>query len=80
MNRRQLLRSAALLPTATAALSAASAQQKQIKITGIETDVLKRFETSAGSSLLRCNSYFWNRQRLGGIACPDRCGDYRVGQ
>jgi L-alanine-DL-glutamate epimerase-like enolase superfamily enzyme len=65
MNRRQLLRSAALLPTATAALSAATAQQKQIKITGIETDVLKRppgvpyydaihtFGTESGSLVLR---------------------------
>src|SRR5580698_8759690 len=41
MNRRQLLRSATLLPAA-AAFSTASVQQKQIKITGIETDVLKR--------------------------------------
>ncbi len=42
MNRRQLLRSAAAMPAAAAALSAAGAQQKQIRITGLETDVLKR--------------------------------------
>jgi L-alanine-DL-glutamate epimerase-like enolase superfamily enzyme len=42
MNRRQLLRSAAALPAAGAAFSAAAAQQKQIRITGVETDVLKR--------------------------------------
>ncbi len=42
MNRRQLLASAAALPAAAQALSAASGQQKQIKITGLETDVLKR--------------------------------------
>jgi L-alanine-DL-glutamate epimerase-like enolase superfamily enzyme len=65
MNRRQLLRSAAGLPVAAAALSAASVQQKQIKITGIETDVLKRppgspyydaihtFGTDGGSVVLR---------------------------
>ncbi len=65
MNRRQLLRSAAGLPAATAALSAASVQEKQIKITGIETDVLKRppgppyydaihtFGTESGSVVLR---------------------------
>ncbi|HEV1288454.1 MAG TPA: mandelate racemase/muconate lactonizing enzyme family protein [Bryobacteraceae bacterium] len=65
MNRRQLLRSAAGLPAAAAALSAASVQQKQIKITGIETDVLKRppgspyydaihaFGTAGGSVVLR---------------------------
>src|ERR1700728_4047070 len=64
MNRRQLLRSAAGLPAA-AAFSTASVQQKQIKITGIETDVLKRppgapyydaihtFGTDAGSVVLR---------------------------
>ena len=63
MNRRQLLRSAAVIPAA--ALSAATAQQKQIKITGIETDVLKRppgsvyydaihtFGTESGSVVLR---------------------------
>jgi L-alanine-DL-glutamate epimerase-like enolase superfamily enzyme len=38
MNRRQLLCGAAVLP----AFSAAAAQQKQIKITGVETDVLKQ--------------------------------------
>src|SRR5580693_5627952 len=65
MNRRQLLRSAAGMPAAAAALSAASAQQKQIKITGIETDVLKHppgspyydaihtFGTESGSVVLR---------------------------
>lgn len=65
MNRRQLLRSAAGLPAAAAALSAATVQQKQIKITGIETDVLKRppgtpyydaihtFGTAGGSVVLR---------------------------
>ena len=65
MNRRQLLRSAGGLPAAAVALSAASAQQKQIKITGIETDVLKRppgapyydaihtFGTAGGSVVLR---------------------------
>src|SRR5947209_13418976 len=42
MNRRQLLRSAAARPAVGAAFSAAAAQQKQIKITGLETDVLKR--------------------------------------
>src|SRR5580700_951518 len=64
MNRRQLLRSAAVLPAA-AAFSTASVQQKQIKITGIETDVLRRppgapyydaihtFGTAGGSVVLR---------------------------
>ena len=42
MNRRQLLRSAVAVPAAGAAFSTAAAQQKQIKITGVETDVLKR--------------------------------------
>ena len=42
MNRRQLLRSAAALPAAGAAFSAAAAQQKQIKITALETDLLKQ--------------------------------------
>jgi L-alanine-DL-glutamate epimerase-like enolase superfamily enzyme len=42
MNRRQLLQSAAALPVAGTAFHAAAAQQKQIKITGLETDVLKR--------------------------------------
>ena len=65
MNRRQLLRSAAALPVAAAAVSAATIQQKLIKITGIETDVLKRppgspyydaihsFGTESGSVVLR---------------------------
>ena len=65
MNRRQLLFSAAALPVATAALEAAGAQQKQIKITGLETDLLKRppgtpyydaihpFGTESGSVVLR---------------------------
>jgi L-alanine-DL-glutamate epimerase-like enolase superfamily enzyme len=39
MNRRQLLRSAVAIPAAGAAFSAAAAQQKQIKITALETDV-----------------------------------------
>ena len=42
MNRRQLLRSAAALPAAGVAFSAAAAQQKQIKITALETDVRKQ--------------------------------------
>ena len=42
MNRRQLLRSAAALPAAGAAFSAAAAQQKQIKITALETEVHKQ--------------------------------------
>ncbi|HTS67000.1 MAG TPA: mandelate racemase/muconate lactonizing enzyme family protein [Candidatus Acidoferrales bacterium] len=42
MNRRQLLRSAAALPAAGATFSAAAAQQKQIRITALETDVLRR--------------------------------------
>ena len=37
-----MLQSAAALPAAGAAFSAAAAQQKQIRITGLETDVLKR--------------------------------------
>ena len=41
MNRRQLLRSAAALPAIGAAFSAAAVQQKQMKITGLETDLLK---------------------------------------
>ena len=41
MNRRQLLRSAVALPGAGAAFSAAAAQQKQIKITAVETDLKK---------------------------------------
>src|SRR5438270_7783839 len=41
MNRRQLLCAAAAIPSIPA-LSVAAVQQKQIKITGVETDVLKR--------------------------------------
>jgi L-alanine-DL-glutamate epimerase-like enolase superfamily enzyme len=41
MNRRRLLRSAAALPALGAALSAAAEQQKQLRITGVETDLLK---------------------------------------
>ncbi|MGA3167576.1 MAG: mandelate racemase/muconate lactonizing enzyme family protein [Terriglobia bacterium] len=41
MNRRQLLRSAAALPALGAVFSVAAAQQKQMKITGVETDLLK---------------------------------------
>jgi L-alanine-DL-glutamate epimerase-like enolase superfamily enzyme len=63
MNRRQLLRAAAVLPAA--GLSAVAVQQKQIRITGIETDVLRRppgvpyydaiheFGTASGSVVLR---------------------------
>jgi L-alanine-DL-glutamate epimerase-like enolase superfamily enzyme len=65
MNRRQLLRSAAALPLAGTAFSVAAAQQKQIKITGLETDLLKTppgtpfydaihpFGTEGGSAVLR---------------------------
>src|SRR6202047_4743012 len=65
MNRRQLLRTAAALPAAGAALQAAAVQAKTLKITGLETDVLKRppgtpysdaihpFGTESGSVLLR---------------------------
>lgn len=42
MNRRQLLGSVAALPMASAPFSAAAAQQKQLKITALETDLLKR--------------------------------------
>lgn len=42
MNRRQLLQTAAALPAAAAGYAAAAVQQKQIRITGVETDVLKR--------------------------------------
>jgi L-alanine-DL-glutamate epimerase-like enolase superfamily enzyme len=42
VNRRQLLGSAAALPMAGAAFSAAAAQQKAMKITAVETDLLKR--------------------------------------
>jgi len=41
MNRRQLLRSAVALPSLGAAMSVAEAQQKQMRITGVETDLLK---------------------------------------
>ena len=41
MNRRQLLRSAAALPAAAAAVPAAAALARQIRITGLETDLLK---------------------------------------
>ena len=41
MNRRQLLRSAVAVPAMGAAFSVAAAQQKQLKITGLETDLLK---------------------------------------
>ena len=65
MNRRQLLRTAAALPAASAALQAAAPQQKTLKITALETDVLKRppgtpyydaihpFGTESGSVVLR---------------------------
>ena len=63
MNRRQLLYSAAALPALAA--SSAAAQQKQIKITGVETDLLRQppgtpyydaihtFGVDAGSVVLR---------------------------
>jgi L-alanine-DL-glutamate epimerase-like enolase superfamily enzyme len=63
MNRRQLLRSAAALPFAAA--TSAAAQQKQMKITGIETEVranrpgtpyydaIHQFGTEGGSVVLR---------------------------
>jgi L-alanine-DL-glutamate epimerase-like enolase superfamily enzyme len=41
MNRRQLLRSAAALPSVGAALLVAAEQQKEMKITGVETDLLR---------------------------------------
>jgi L-alanine-DL-glutamate epimerase-like enolase superfamily enzyme len=41
MNRRQLLGSAVALPTMGAAFSIAAAQQKEMRITGVETDLLK---------------------------------------
>ena len=65
MNRRQLLYSAAALPALAAASSAAAAQQKQMRITGIETDLLRQppgtpyydaihtFGTDGGSVVLR---------------------------
>ena len=67
MNRRQLLRSAAGLPAA-AALATAAVQQKTLKITGLETDVLRRppgrtyydaihtFGTESGSVVLRLHT------------------------
>jgi L-alanine-DL-glutamate epimerase-like enolase superfamily enzyme len=42
VNRREVLRSAVALPAAGAAFTAAAAQQKQMKITAVETDLLKR--------------------------------------
>jgi L-alanine-DL-glutamate epimerase-like enolase superfamily enzyme len=65
MNRRELFCAAAALPAASSALRAAAAEQKQIKITGLETDLLKhppgavyydaihRFGTESGSVVLR---------------------------
>ena len=65
MNRRQLLYSAAALPALAAASSAAAALQKQMRITGIETDLLRQppgtpyydaihtFGTDGGSVVLR---------------------------
>lgn len=41
MTRRELLRAAAALPLAKRGLNAAAATQKQIKITGLRTDLLK---------------------------------------
>ena len=41
MNRRQLLRSAVALPSLGTAMSISAAQQKQMRITGVETDLLK---------------------------------------
>jgi L-alanine-DL-glutamate epimerase-like enolase superfamily enzyme len=41
MTRRQLLRTAAVLPLLTRGFNAAAATQKQIKITGLRTDLLK---------------------------------------
>ncbi|HET9177869.1 MAG TPA: mandelate racemase/muconate lactonizing enzyme family protein [Terriglobia bacterium] len=41
MNRRDVLRSAAALPALGVALSAAAEQRKTLKITGLETDLLK---------------------------------------
>jgi L-alanine-DL-glutamate epimerase-like enolase superfamily enzyme len=42
MNRRQLLSAGTALPALCAQLTAAAAQQKTLKITGLETDVLQR--------------------------------------
>jgi L-alanine-DL-glutamate epimerase-like enolase superfamily enzyme len=65
MNRRQLLRSAAALPFAAPGYRAAAAQQKQMKITALETEVRKNrpgqryydaiheFGTEGGSVVLR---------------------------
>src|SRR5947209_8106202 len=65
MNRRQLLLSAAAAPAVGVAFQAAAAQQKQVRITGLETDLLKRppgsryydaihtFGTESGSVVLR---------------------------
>ena len=65
MNRRQLLRSAAALPAAGAALTAAATQQKQLKITALETslrqnrpgapyyDAIHQFGAGGGSVVLR---------------------------
>lgn len=41
MNRRHLLRSAVALPSLGAAMSVAAAQKKHMRITGVETDLLK---------------------------------------
>ncbi|HEV2382498.1 MAG TPA: mandelate racemase/muconate lactonizing enzyme family protein [Terriglobia bacterium] len=41
MNRRQLLRSAVALPALGTACAVAEAQQKEMRITGVETDLLK---------------------------------------
>ena len=41
MNRRQLLRSAVALPALGTAFAVAEAQQKEMRITGVETDLLK---------------------------------------
>jgi L-alanine-DL-glutamate epimerase-like enolase superfamily enzyme len=68
MNRRQLLQTAAAMPLGTVALSAATSQQKQMKITGIETDLLRNapgtpyydaihpFGTEGGSVVLRVHT------------------------
>jgi L-alanine-DL-glutamate epimerase-like enolase superfamily enzyme len=65
MNRRDLFRAAGALPLAGTALGAAAAQKKQIRITGLETDLLKhppgtpyydaihRFGDESGSVVLR---------------------------
>ncbi|MGC2656792.1 MAG: mandelate racemase/muconate lactonizing enzyme family protein [Bryobacteraceae bacterium] len=68
MNRRRFLHAATAVPASVAALSAAAVQQKLIKITGIETDLLKRppgtpfydaihaFGTESGSVVLRIHT------------------------